>query len=355
MKKFLFLLWIGACWYLAGMYRLFPLLVVAVVGVLVFLIAGILPFFLKKQLELSFPQSLVLVEKGEEIEVDLRVKNKGRLPAGRFGVRFRCFSKAFRGQKQKCKRSGSVAAGETEEIRAGFSMPFCGLFFVSVHRAYVYDYLSLFRSRISRKPQLEVAVLPPLRRMKLEFAAESLPESAGFEQSAPLLSGNNREEIRQIRAYAPGDTYRMIHWNQSARTDTLLVKEYSREEERRVRLFLDLMLPKKTTPQAESVFYELLYALLMGLLSQQFRPVVVWQNESGRQGFELSGEQDCCELMVRLYREKIHAGQSYEAKDEWGEGLRFGRDLCLWYNGTPAVSFTETGYEEELEQRIHLG
>ena len=67
MKKFLFLLWIGACWYLAGMYRLFPLLVVAVVGILVFLIAGILPFFLKKQLELSFPQSLAVVEKGEEI------------------------------------------------------------------------------------------------------------------------------------------------------------------------------------------------------------------------------------------------------------------------------------------------
>ena len=45
------------------------------------------------------------------------------------------------------------------------------------------------------------------------------------------LQGNNYGEIRQIREYRPGDPVRNIHWNQTARTGQLWVKEYEEREQ----------------------------------------------------------------------------------------------------------------------------
>lgn len=199
---------------------------------------------------------------------------------------------------------------------------------------------------------MEIAVLPLQRKMLFSFAADTNPESLGYEQTAPQLAGSDRNEIRQIRAYTPGDTYRTIHWNQSARTDTLLVKEYSREEDRRIRLSVDLTSPKKISVPAENAFYELLYALLLGLLADHLCPVVVWQSTEGKQSCELTSENDCRTWLVRLYRE---SAQQDTLPQDAMEGLRFGRDLCLWYKGKPVVSFTVENYEAELEQSIRLG
>lgn len=352
MKKVLFLFWIAACWYLAGMYRSFPLMIAAVAGILVFLAASLLPYFLKRQLVLSFPQALATVERGETIRADLQIHNRGRLPVGRFRLRFRCESVFYRADKKKCKRWGSVGSGESVRVQTEFPAPFCGMVLLSLERGYVYDFLSLFRTRIRQKPKMEIAVLPLQRKMLFSFAADTNPESLGYEQTAPQLAGSDRNEIRQIRAYTPGDTYRTIHWNQSARTDTLLVKEYSREEDRRIRLSVDLTSPKKISVPAENAFYELLYALLLGLLADHLCPVVVWQSTEGKQSCELTSENDCRTWLARLYRE---SAQQDTLPQDAMEGLRFGRDLCLWYKGKPVVSFTVENYEAELEQSIRLG
>ena len=51
--------------------------------------------------------------------------------------------------------------------------------------------------------------------------------------------GESDQEIRQIREYRPGDARRFIHWNQSARTGDLWIKEYERQEEPCAVLLLD--------------------------------------------------------------------------------------------------------------------
>ena len=71
MKRLLFLLLILLTWYLAGMYRLRPIMVLALTELLVFLWAAVLPRILKRQLQMSFPNGCTPVTRGGKAKVGL--------------------------------------------------------------------------------------------------------------------------------------------------------------------------------------------------------------------------------------------------------------------------------------------
>lgn len=96
----------------------------------------------------------------------------------------------------------------------------------------------------------DVFVFPP--RYEMQIRKES--DSDGLEDQYPQVSflpGNNYEEVRQIREYRDGDSVRHIHWNQTARRDSLWVKEYEEETKGRAVLFLDLKDGKESVYAAE--------------------------------------------------------------------------------------------------------
>lgn len=68
--------------------------------------------------------------------------------------------------------------------------------------------------------------------MDITLPETFLPHLEGEDAPQIALAGSGSQEIRQIRDYQPGDSYRTIHWKQSARTDTLMAREYAREEKR---------------------------------------------------------------------------------------------------------------------------
>ena len=92
---------------------------------------------------------------------------------------------------------------------------------------------------------------------------------AGEGEERRLILGSGGEEIRQLREYAAGDPYRLIHWNQTARTDVLWVKEYEPESERSVVIYLDFFrsLSKQDIPL--DAFWEILRAFLEGMLAAE--------------------------------------------------------------------------------------
>jgi uncharacterized protein (DUF58 family) len=83
-----------------------------------------------------------------------------------------------------------------------------------------------------------------------------------FYEILPLLSGEiesfyrgRGHDLYSVRDYQPSDSARFVHWKASARTSTLKVREFTREDERRVMLVLDpfLAAPEHGSARAEAL------------------------------------------------------------------------------------------------------
>lgn len=96
----------------------------------------------------------------------------------------------------------------------------------------------------------EVVVYPPVEPTE-EFY-EILPLISGEMMSYYRGRGH---DLYSIRDYQPGDTARSVDWKATAKAQALKVREFTREDERRVELVLDSFLPAaERTPEGEERF-----------------------------------------------------------------------------------------------------
>ncbi len=80
----------------------------------------------------------------------------------------------------------------------------------------------------------DVIVYPALDRTR--NLSGILPQCAGEQESARVGVG---QDLVRIRAYVPGDSSRHVDWKATAKSGSLKVREYSRDEERRFRIVFD--------------------------------------------------------------------------------------------------------------------
>ncbi len=82
---------------------------------------------------------------------------------------------------------------------------------------------------------IEMVVYPPIERLG------ELAESKGLEEGLieSMMKGWGHS-LHSLREYLPGDEVRFLHWKASAKLSRLMVKEFAREDERRVTLILDI-------------------------------------------------------------------------------------------------------------------
>lgn len=94
----------------------------------------------------------------------------------------------------------------------------------------------MFRRKAVTDSHMNIAVLPYIEdgSIYMEYAASAAEASQDLYVNR---SGNSVDDIRQIREYQTGDSYRHIHWNLSAKTGSLLVKEFSQETDIEVNVF----------------------------------------------------------------------------------------------------------------------
>jgi uncharacterized protein (DUF58 family) len=95
----------------------------------------------------------------------------------------------------------------------------------------------------------ELVVFPPVQPTE-EFY-EILPLISGEMESFYRGRGH---DLYSIRDYQPGDSARSLDWKATAKSQRLKVREFAREDERRVELVLDSILPAARSPALEERF-----------------------------------------------------------------------------------------------------
>lgn len=120
----------------------------------------------------------------------------------------------------------------------------CGAYFFRISSCRIQDHLGFIKLKVkhSTEPML-VTVTPDLELMNLPFIEDMenslmyfLGSSDNFNTEKP---GDDPSEVFAIREYQPGDRPRSIHWKQSVKTDSLLVKEMSLPKEDNIMLIFD--------------------------------------------------------------------------------------------------------------------
>lgn len=252
----------------------------------------------------------------------IRVINKGKLPVSRFGVRLRYrYGHGSNGKgifQRKTKMIyGGCDRGESV-LHFEISGCYCGRMHLQISGLYAYDYLSLFSSRRKVNEEIEAAVFPKERELYIELPSFSYREN---NQSQGLAAGQGvdaHSEIRQLREYRTEDSNRYIHWNQSARTGMLVVKGYEKETDFAVELLLDVAGLGGAKASETDAFYELVSALVLGLLKRAAAVRVHWYDGHKKcladAGVVNAGQ--CRDMLLKLYRIDVQEVSDAQEKAE---------------------------------------
>ncbi len=302
MSKIVLLLLAALTYYLAGMYLSLPLMILGTAELLLLIFLVILPRYLKRGLSVSFLKKSETAELGGEMRCQLVIHNTGKLPVSRARLRLKL---KYAGEKKEVTRRLYFGAAKGDsETEFSFRTEYCGLIQIKADKLRVYDYMSLYSSSKPLDAYMEAAVFPVSSPLDIDLPAEAF-DNTGVSELTADKTGENNDEIRQIREYRTGDSKRHIHWNLSAKTDKLWIKEYQKDADLTAGILLSCGGEIKT--QQQSAFYSLFFSLALGLLQSAALVKVCWY-DGGKGGYiidEAANAEQLRELLVRLYRSNL--------------------------------------------------
>src|SRR5712692_4859979 len=135
-----------------------------------------------------------------------------------------------------------------------------------------------YQERFSLSTRFPFAFLVKTRRVALSREVLVYPELTNSEEVVellPVLSGKLEAYLRgrgsdlyRIREYLPEDSARHVDWKATAKSGSLKVREFSREDERRLRLVFDNPAPENVSPQSYERMVSLAASVVWRLVQQ---------------------------------------------------------------------------------------
>ncbi|MBR1854163.1 MAG: DUF58 domain-containing protein [Lachnospiraceae bacterium] len=373
MKAFVFLGLATVTLYLAGIYRSEIVMAAAVIEFLLWVIMAVFAYLLTKGLQVVSWGNEGRLVRGEKTRIALIVENRGIIPIWYFHARIlqRQHIRQLHDQGQyiqnqrdqrrvKLVYEGQVKSRKKERCLFEISVGHCGFESFTLDRIFVWDHLRIFKRKLKTdsKEQL-VPVFPREYVMQIEAVEGESLLNVGSDNEPIPVPGEDVQEVLQYNAYAPGDSVKNIHWKLSAKGDETWVKKFSRADERRVSLFADLLEDKGMTDEQKDAFYELLQALLLGLMCGGDSVDLYWfvPGSGELQRRIIRDRADVDEAFVALYmagwmqREKLdEAAFIREKRTKLGDRIiELDGSLRLFSGDLLIKQYTQENYIKELE------
>lgn len=380
MRRAVFVLFAVLIFYMAAMYRSLPFMSLFLLQIFVLVWMLLLTRYLKRHLRMEAPKGMFAGIGNDGFRCEWNYVNTGKLPAGRFRARMRMRYL----QETKAHVQCFYGVCESGRGKVCFEMhaSYCGMICLRLEQLRVYDYLGMFFGRISLAEEMTVSLLPSGPPLKIEWASPIFQEASfGTEGGGWPVGGGNSlsdearlprrdmhygvpsgyEEIRQIRMYQEGDSYRHIHWNQSARTDRIWIKEYEKEAGRSMTLLLDMDPVHWKNPKDMDAFYRLLHALVLGLIQKADAVSVCWYDK-GKGHFdtmEIWNEAQCRDMLLQIYRLDLSKGDGCLEKQlsayTWADDCLKLDTKLIWSRNEKVIHrFSAEGLEQEIEKQVFV-
>ena len=305
MKSITTLLIILILWYVAGIFRQTYIMTLAVCIGLLIVVLTVLSIIQKKKLSVTLKREKTVTIKDVERAITIRNLNRSRLPVNRYrltvSMRYTTDKKCVKKKLFGCSAGKSADNDETSEFYV--KAPYCGVVEIELEKLRVYDPFSVFCSNKKLHEKGTLLVFPVETKMNIITQPYGSFDDLPLTDTPSVKLGDDHSEIRQIREYRPGDLTRYIHRNYSARTDSIWVKEFCKENDRIIDLFLDASTPEAAETEAMDAFYELVYSVVCAMLDKDVMLCMHWYDNEKKQlvSFDVQSRDDCPEMLGRLY------------------------------------------------------
>lgn len=355
------LIWIVTI-YLGILYYSMALLGLAVLEFLLPIISAVLLWIMVHNTEVRLYLPIGVAEKNQSVSVGIEVNTKSRIPIPGLQAKIMVRNRFYLKEEQVTLWGMAEGRAKTRLVTS-ISSSQCGPLVLEIHEVRAYDIFRLFSRKVPVDGKETLAVLPEYYTAAVvlqESIRDFLAESEEYDKNNP---GDDPSEIFQIREYRGGDRMQSIHWKLSARTDDLMVKEYSLPVGNPVVLFWDMKYQPGENYGFLDEYIEAGLAISGGLLEAGCDHYAVWfdRNRQDLERIAVKEPEDLYLLTERFfssgpYTEDVEMGELYREKyrgETWHTQLLLNLKKELWKNGEPEMELSGMA-KEILESGILL-
>lgn len=302
MRRSCFFLFLIFSWYLAGMYRSLPLMAFCLMELFLVGILVLQAFLSAKTWKVCFSDKKKTGFMGESVTCALNLTNRKRRSISRIDLRFRMsYPMQRKDVIQTLSASCTDGNGQAEFM---LQIHCSGVLTVRLESVKIYDFLSLFSFRKRLDEEMQIAVFPQEQMLHFEQMPGTQKDKNFGQEQIYNQAGTAFGEVRQIREYQPGDSRRHIHWNLSARTENLWIREYKREADKDILIILDRSGIENADPVRLGAYYDLLSALVLGVQKHIKTVRIRWSYyRDGREwNMAVQDASQCRDMLYRLYQ-----------------------------------------------------
>lgn len=325
--------------YVGGICRSIPLMVLSAVECVILLLMLALSAMLLLNISCKFTRDISYGCKNTELKLPVRISNGFLLPHSKV---FLCYRYFYNGKKALNKKIKTSLNGNSHKtVKASVKGKYCGIIHVSVNSLKTGDYLGIFRLSKRCTVQTDVLIMPAEKSIDFRRKGEAIYND--ISERTHNTDGDSLE-IHQIREYRNGDSFKNIHWNISARTDELYYKEYSNSARETISAVIDINSGDISQAEKADAFYELCSAVLLGIYNN-IGNVEVYLTD-GSEPMLISDKNDMQNVLTKIY----YAGSDKKINiSRFSDSFIFNSRLELYYKNKLLKRFSSENYENEIK------
>lgn len=338
MRKTILIITAAAEFYISAMYNCIPLMILAVAEIILLPVMFIISKILRRGLNADFSKDNNYAVKSTKYLCNITTVNRGKLPINKFCIKTYLTYKNLNIAKPKIY--GEISENSEQNLRFPITAPYCGMLTITAKQIIAYDYLSLFSAKKALSSKAIIYVFPQEKAMNIQVLPRLYKlsgDEAAFEPSC-----NSELEIKQIREYREGEAARLIHVNQTAKTDKLWIKELENENKLILNLALDINGFYNLSAKKADAFYEILSALILGLLKTSTAVNVQFAG----QNIVIQNSSQVRELLLMMYNtdlSSIHGNHSTKTAH-----ITLNCALEIYCSDNLVCRFSADNYENEI-------
>ncbi|HCT93174.1 MAG TPA: hypothetical protein DF613_17580 [Lachnospiraceae bacterium] len=263
----------GLLVYVALLFFSGPLLLLAGYLAALFVLAAVFLIYRRFCVECGVEVPIAFTDEGKEVNIEIHISNKSPLVCGRIRLCL-AVSNAFYGKKRRIWLGASDIMPGRNQLLYTLQLPGAGCYDIRVKGMRIYDLTGLawISKRVNRSAS--VRVLPDIQPVGVRLTEPVRSFFGDAEVYDEDRAGQDTDEVFQIRSFRPGDKLQSIHWKLSAKTDDLMVREYSLPKACPVVLFLDYQ--KEKTGQNGRRYLRLAAGLSFSLMDAGCPHYAAW-------------------------------------------------------------------------------
>lgn len=229
----------------------------------------------------------------------------------------------------------------TNSYQLPFHTSYAGLTRFQFTEFHITDFLHLYTKRIHPGISFDLPVLPNVTSYSEEIKLVHANDEDEDEFLVTL--GQVSHDISDIREFRPGDRLQNIHWKMSAKSDDILVKEYSNTASQII-----ILLPELSHPGLQDTLTTL-YGFMLQLQKQHeiFKVFIYHAGSKNISEFPVTNPEELIQVMLQLYYTPAYpvGRPAYDTLREfYGEDYHF-----IYFNGK---KITLVPWENEKNELI---